>query len=120
MANKWNIDFIVSHFNRDIVDKLELIGEFVESAAKLRCPVDTGNLRGSITHKVKRKELCVNIGTNVEYAPFIEFGSGEKRINQGFKGLGKSSGKSGGKAQPFLRPALYESKSAIRQIMRSK
>ena len=33
-----------------ILDKLEVAGEIVESKAKTECPVDTGNLKGSIDH----------------------------------------------------------------------
>lgn len=62
----------------------------VESAAKQLCPVDTGRLRSSITHTVTREgsSYRVTVGTNVEYAPFIELGTRYMS------------------AQPFLRPAL--------------
>ena len=46
---------------------LEAIGVTAEGYAKEDCPVDTGNLRNSISHAIKDKE--VYIGTNVEYAP---------------------------------------------------
>lgn len=38
-------------------------------------PIDTGNLRGSITMKVLSEEKEVHIGTNVHYAPYVEFGT---------------------------------------------
>lgn len=64
----------------------------VERAAKRLCPVDTGRLRSSITHDpdLRRDEqgLYGVVGTNVEYAPHVEFGTSRMR------------------AQPFLRPAL--------------
>ena len=44
-------------------DKLELVGELVEGAAKELCPVDLDNLRNSITHQVNKEELSVRIGT---------------------------------------------------------
>jgi hypothetical protein len=48
-----------------------------EGSAKHRCPVDTGRLRGSITHRVEQEENAVVgvVGTNVEYAPYVEFGT---------------------------------------------
>lgn len=46
---------------------LEICGEKAESYAKALCPVDTGNLRNSITHFQKDDDEY--IGTNVEYAP---------------------------------------------------
>jgi len=47
---------------------LELVGAFIEGEAVLHCPVDTGNLRSSITHRVNTGERSVTIGSPVEYA----------------------------------------------------
>ena len=69
----------------------------VEGDAVLRAPVDTGNLRASITHRVDGDEAI--IGTNVEYAPYLEFGTSKQS------------------PQPYLRPALDENKSQVRNIM---
>jgi HK97 gp10 family phage protein len=57
--------------------------------AKQRCPVDTGRLRASITAELIRQgdKPRVLVGSNVSYAPHVEFGT----ENQA--------------AQPFLRPA---------------
>lgn len=52
---------------------LEAIGLLAEGYAKQNCPVDTGRLRNSIGH-AKDKENAY-IGTNVEYAPYVELGS---------------------------------------------
>lgn len=61
----------------------------VEGAAKQRCPVDTGRLRSSISHQLASDGgLVARIGTDVEYAPYVELGT---RFMS---------------AQPFLRPAL--------------
>jgi len=46
----------------------------VMNSAKEKVPVDTGNLRNSITYEVDGNEGIV--GTNVEYAPYVEFGTG--------------------------------------------
>lgn len=53
---------------------LRRAGAMVEADAKRNCPVDTGNLRGSITHEVDG-DTCA-IGTNVEYAPYVHQGTG--------------------------------------------
>ena len=47
---------------------LEIMGGKAETYAKQLCPVDTGNLRNSITHQ-QVDESTEAIGTNVEYAP---------------------------------------------------
>lgn len=76
---------------------LEIIGLTAEKYAKEITPVDTGRLRNSITHEVDGKE--VYIGTNVEYAPPVEYGT----VKQ--------------KAQPFLRPAATDHTSTYKQII---
>lgn len=55
-----------------ILSGLEQIGMLAEGHAKALCPVDTGRLRNSITHQVDSGEPAVYIGTNVEYAVFVE------------------------------------------------
>jgi HK97 gp10 family phage protein len=53
---------------------------FVAGEAKQRAPVDTGHLRRSITAVTERRGVRVlgRVGTNVHYAPHIEFG--RKRV----------------------------------------
>ncbi len=119
-------DIAVKKITEQMYDALELCGQLVEDSAKLLVPVDTGNLRGSITHKLLREENEVRIGTPVEYAPYIEFGTGEFAENgQGRKGgwfyvddKGNKRFTFGNKSQPFLRPALYNNKSNIDKIFK--
>jgi HK97 gp10 family phage protein len=49
----------------------------VERAAKGLCPVDTGRLRSSINNEIGQdgEGLVAIIGTNVEYAPYVELGT---------------------------------------------
>lgn len=53
---------------------LEAIGFTAEKYAKEETPVDLGRLRNSMTHVVQ--DNSVYIGTNVEYAPYVELGTG--------------------------------------------
>lgn len=76
---------------------LEKVGLFVEGRAKLLTPVDTGRLRDSIDHKVKDKSVIV--GTNVEYASHVEYGTSKQE------------------AQPFLVPAVENNKSEIKRLI---
>lgn len=55
---------------------LEKCGLVGEGYAKKLCPVDTGNLRNSITHMVSDSEKAAYIGTNSEYATYVEMGTG--------------------------------------------
>lgn len=79
---------------------LEEIGLAAEGYAKRACPVDTGRLRNSITHAVEGSEDAVYVGTDVEYAPYVELGTRRTA------------------AQPFLRPAATEHGSTYRSILK--
>ncbi|WP_419085677.1 HK97 gp10 family phage protein [Slackia isoflavoniconvertens] len=50
---------------------LEKIGLVAEGYAKKLCPVDTGNLRNSITHVVDEGGDAVYIGTNSEDGAYV-------------------------------------------------
>ncbi|WHH59165.1 HK97-gp10 family putative phage morphogenesis protein [Petroclostridium sp. X23] len=55
----------------------------VERDAKKKCTVDTGRLRSSITHRLKHEDATKpvgEVGTNVEYAPHVEFGTSPHEI----------------------------------------
>ena len=128
MKAEWNTPDLQAIKQR-VVDKLTLAGEVVASAAIQNCPVDTGNLRGSITTEVDETAMVARIGTPVEYAPYIEFGTGEyAESGEGRKGGwffeydGNKGEKGkrftlGNKPQPFLRPALIENREKIRGII---
>lgn len=51
----------------------------VVNAARAACPVDTGNLRASITYEIARDGasggLSARIGTNVPYAVYVHEGT---------------------------------------------
>ena len=52
---------------------MEAIGLTAEGHAKKITPVDTGRLRNSISHATD--DEAAYIGTNVEYAPYVELGA---------------------------------------------
>ena len=78
---------------------LETCGLIAEGYAKKLAPVDTGNLRNSITHELDDGEPAAYIGTNVEYAPYVCLGT----IHM--------------KAQPFLKPAVADHANTYRKII---
>nr|DAT75803.1 MAG TPA: putative tail component [Caudoviricetes sp.] len=78
---------------------LEEVGLAAEGFAKRLCPVDTGRLRNSITHVTRPGEKAVYIGTNVEYGPYVEYGTSRQE------------------AQPFLRPAATGHGDTYRAIV---
>ena len=97
-----NSDKVLSEFEQAIARALERIGSQAEGYAKDLCPVDTGRLRNSITNKVEESEESVYIGTNVEYASFVELGT----VKQ--------------KAQPYLKPAVANHAKTYENIIKDE
>ena len=64
---------VLKAFGQQCILGLKAIGQEAEGYAKEDCPVDTGRLRASISNKVEESEKAVYIGTNVEYAPYVEY-----------------------------------------------
>jgi phage gpG-like protein len=91
-----------------IFNLLNKIGFVVEDKAKQLCPVDTGRLRASIQHKILPEELAVVIGTNVPYAPYVEY---MYPVNAPHPG--RETGQ-----MPFLRPALFQLKDKINRMIK--
>lgn len=115
-----------------VLKALTMCGMVIERAAKGLATVDTGLLRNSITWAIAGKkptaetyradkqkngviqtgkysgaapnddELSVFVGTNVEYAPYVELGTAKQ------------------KAKPFLKPAAMNSKSALSQCFQEQ
>ena len=94
----------------------------VTNAAKKKAPKDTGALRRSIQSEVKGsgKEVIGEVFTPLEYAPYVEFGTGVYSEKTGrskpwaYKDDdGKWHTTKGMHPQPFMRPALQESKKQI-------
>ena len=105
------------------------IGLFFEGQAKLLAPVQEGRLRGSIhtvswdgqesaprdsADKISQPSgtFDTHVGTNLEYAPYVEYGTG-KYVPEGRKtpwsyqdAKGQWHTTSGMPAQPYLRPAV--------------
>ena len=101
-----NISFKMKDDFSDLVEQaafsqieraLKHVGLLMERNAKLACPVDTGRLRNSISHTNDKNTAYV--GTNVEYAPYVEMGT-------------KNT-----KAQPFMGPAIVNYVQEYKQIV---
>lgn len=70
---KDNTDEVLSTLEKAKKRGLEAIGLTAEGYAKKDTPVDTGRLRNSISHATD--DEAAYIGTNVEYAPYVELGA---------------------------------------------
>ena len=71
-----NSDKVKEAFSQQMRRGLEAIGQTAVGYSKEETPVDTGRLRNSEDYSVSEEEKVVYIGTNVEYAPYIEYGHG--------------------------------------------
>lgn len=96
---KDNTDEVLKGLSDAVERALTRIGLSAEGYAKKECPVDTSNLRNSITHEVMQSEKAVYIGTNVEYAAYVELGTVRT------------------KAKPYLKPAATEHSTVYKRIM---
>ena len=99
----------------------------VEATAKTKAPKDTGQLRNSIKSKVEAGggEIVGVIYTPLEYAPYVEYGTGLFAESGGRTDVpwnyqddkGNWHKTRGQKPQPFLRPALDENADKIIEIL---
>lgn len=113
---------IISSLGPNIERALEAIGAAAEGYAKNLCPVETGALRNSIAHAVQ--DNTVYIGTNVEYAPYVEFGTGpHNTLGGGTLVVPDKDGNprpfAGQRPQPYLKPALADHISEYEAYLKS-
>lgn len=100
----------------------------VEREAKQKAPKDTGALRRSIESKIEKDgdEIRGVVFTPLEYAPYVEYGTGLFAENGGRQDVpwnyeddkGEWHSTSGQKPQPFMRPALDENREQILRILK--
>ena len=99
----------------------------VEKEAKLNAPKDTGALRRSISSKVEvdGKEVIGTVFTPLEYAPYIEYGTGLFAESGGRKDVpwhyqddkGEWHSTNGIHPCPFMRSALLDNRNRIKNIL---
>lgn len=124
---------------------LTIIGLKAEKYAKALCPVGTpestgwtdkkgvkhpnkgyrgGTLRNSITFNVRSVDKEVDIGSNVEYAPYVELGTGSQFESppewEQFDAPQGSRGGKGMRPRHFLRDGIQEHINEFAQIVKSE
>lgn len=121
----------------DLEERMNKATAIVHGQAAELAPKDKGFLRGSIHMEVnkKGKKIVGRVFTNMEYAPFVEFGTGIKgngTYPYDIKGLNLTyrdtpwvytpdGGETfyhtkGQVAQPFMYPTLEDNKEIIRKM----
>ena len=117
---------VLATFRQAAIRALEECGLVGEGFAKRLCPVDTGNLRNSISHKVDDGEPAVYIGSNTSYAPYVELATGiyaeggrpTPWVYQDANGNWHWT--RGNKAQPFLKPAVADHAKEYQSIIKTE
>lgn len=122
-------DEVLAAFDDGINRALERCGLQAEGYAQDLCPVATGNLKNSISHKVDEAEKAAYIGTDMLYAGYVEFGTGQ------YSSIGGGTPKShwvymgdDGKAhigkpmkpRPYLKPAVANHVGTYRNIFKDE
>lgn len=99
-----NSQEVIKLFEKATDAALEKIGLSAEGYAKREITkqkaVDTGRLRNSISHDTDGKD--VYIGSNVEYAPYVEMGT--KKMA----------------ARPYLKPAVTEHTATYKKLVENE
>ena len=100
----------------------------IERDAKTLAPKDTGALRRSITSEITfdSNEISGVVFTPLEYAPYVEFGTGLFAESNGRKDVpwnyqddeGNWHSTSGQHPQPFMRPALNNNRNRVMEIIK--
>jgi HK97 gp10 family phage protein len=129
-----NTDKIIDAKDLACARALFAIGTKAEAYATKLCPVGTpestgqkgyrgGTLRQSITFESDDESMT--LGTNVEYAPYVELGTGpnftpppEWEQFDAPKGSGLGHGYV--KARPFIRPAISDHLDEYQQIIENE
>jgi HK97 gp10 family phage protein len=98
-----NAEQIAGAIKTSLAAALEEVGLAAEGFAKKKLTenhsVDTGRLRNSVTHAIDMGGEAVYIGTNVEYAPYVELGTSRSE------------------EKPYLRPAAQDHAREYRVII---
>lgn len=123
----------------DLKSKMTEATKLVHAQAKLLAPVDTGNLAGSIHMEVKKKgkEMIGRVYTNLQYAPYVEYGTGStgrgtypyktKGLKLSYRDTPWVYTPDGGEtfyrtegqvAQPYMYPALKNNEQQIKSLFK--
>lgn len=114
--------------NANWEERLAQACALVERTAKQNAPKGNGELARSIASRIERDGADVKgiVYTPLEYAPYVEFGTGLFAENGGRTDVpwcyqddkGEWHTTSGQHPQPFLGPALNENRELILRILR--
>lgn len=129
MSFESNLSNVLSQTTDALHRAAEIIGGMAESYAKQEITrvvydtpespnyVRTGHLRNSITYKVRDEgsSVVVTVGSAMEYAPYVELGTGRNYEKSGGHGTFE-----GMKPRPYLRPAIENHKEQYKAVLKAE
>ena len=139
-----NIDSLINKLNglanMDLSTVVKNTTLEVQGRAKALAPVgETGNLKGSIRADIKKKGTFIEgrVSTNLNYAPYVEFGTGSKGngtyphnikdVNLTYRSTPWAFVKddeviwtNGQVAQPFMYPAVKGAEKSLRKLIKEQ
>lgn len=122
-----NTDKVLEGLYDAAIRALTRMGLQAEGYAIVLVPVDTGDLKNSITFYVDEEEKVVYIGTPKEYGIYVEMGTG-MYVDGGRKTpwvykdekTGEWVTTKGQKAQPYLKPAITDHIDTYKNIVKDE
>ena len=120
--------YLVNKLSKEAMVRAAIsVGMLTSGYAQDLCPVDTGNLRNSITHAyddssdhkvelIVGSEVKVINGTLVNYAPYVELGH-KQQPGRFVPKIKKRLKRSWVPGKPFLRPAFENHTDEIEKII---
>lgn len=85
-------DGVSKNVEREVKELISSTAYNIEADAKRLAPVDTGTLRRSIATDIQEEGWKAEVGTNLEYAALVEFGTSKTE------------------AQPYMTPVFQKYK----------
>lgn len=114
-----NTKEILKATDEAIYNALDIIGNKAADYAAGLAPVQTGNLKNSMTSEVVQNEKAVYVGTDVEYAPYVEFGH-HQEVGRYVPAIGKRLVRSFVPGTPFLKPAIMNHLDEYKNIIQTE
>lgn len=116
-------DKVEKELQEDVKKAINKSVKVVLINAKNSAPVDTGNLRRSIHSElnIDKGKIEGKVVTAVDYAPYVEFGTGELGIATNTNSkipVTYTKGFHGQVAQPFFYPAYYEEEENLKRTLK--
>ena len=106
---------------RELPLAMRRIGSRARDVAQSMAPVRTSRLRTSIASQTGRdgSTYWAQIGTNVEYGPYVEYGTGRRGSDMydTTDGLVFRGDWPGMGPEPYIRPALYDHKTLYMAVI---